>query len=583
VAGRLLALQRSLGNGAVSRLVERMPVRAILRKALRDAGAFRGAVAGKDATDDNDLDAIETALDAYNQIGDDAGQYQERLVRLRALDTLIYGWFRDRPQKSLDAVTGHADLTALLQESEDEHADIIEATKNDDSVLPIDTAGMGTKETKALKKLWRAIVTGTGNLTVEGDPAFQKAMRARLAKILQTDVGRKMLGYLNRPGRDDGDRVRIVAELPLIYRAAEEGRDSDSSYAASTPTLLQGPETPADERFSGHQFAYPRPVTGAADEATMVAMNSPDDLTKAILDGKTGVIMGGQKYAFGAGSGAIVKIIDSHDDKKMAGEDNANEVIDPSFVTLGHELGHAMKMRAGALAQGSSTTSMFEVLEPDANERRLWDNAEELINIQGIENEIRAQSGMHEREYHKPQENVLGLRRKVKLQNRYFASSGRDPMLLDFPEYVDVNARLNATIRANTLHDDTVYGGLKADIEGLDAAVTNEQIKVFKEGKIAERLAEVKDVVSQAKFDDHVVDSDEWQAFETWTNDNWDTLVGVGNDLIRDYLQRATAIKGLLPGIASRQKEAAAKAARKRTARKVKTIAKGIVSFGQWK
>jgi hypothetical protein len=37
----------------------------------------------------------------------------------------------------------------------------------------------------------------------------------------------------------------------------------------------------------------------------------------------------------------------------MAGEDNANEVIDPSLVTLGHELGHAMKMRAGALAQGS--------------------------------------------------------------------------------------------------------------------------------------------------------------------------------------------------------------------------------------
>ncbi len=52
-------------------------------------------------------------------------------------------------------------------------------------------------------------------------------MRARLAKILQTDVGRKMLTYLNMPGRDDGDRMRIVAELP-----------------ASTPTQLQGPDTP---------------------------------------------------------------------------------------------------------------------------------------------------------------------------------------------------------------------------------------------------------------------------------------------------------------------------------------------------
>jgi hypothetical protein len=40
-------------------------------------------------------------------------------------------------------------------ESEEEHADVIEATKDDDSVLPIDTAGMGTKETKALKKLWK--------------------------------------------------------------------------------------------------------------------------------------------------------------------------------------------------------------------------------------------------------------------------------------------------------------------------------------------------------------------------------------------------------------------------------------------
>ncbi len=86
-------------------------------------------------------------------------------------------------------------------------------------------------------------------------------------------------------------------------------------------------------------------------------------------------------------------------------------------------------------------------------------------------------------------------------------------------------------------------------------------------------------VVSQARFDDHVVDSDECVDFEQWVDDEWDTLVGIGNDRIRDYYQRANAIKDQLPGIASRQKKAAAKAARKRTAR---TIAKRIVSFGQW-
>jgi hypothetical protein len=56
-------------------------------------------------------------------------------------------------------------------------------------------------------------------------------------------------------------------------------------------------------------------------------------------------------------------------------------------------------------------------------------------------------------------------------------------MLLEFPEYQDVNARLNQAIRANTLHDDTVYAGLKTDVARLDAAVSNERIKAFKRGR----------------------------------------------------------------------------------------------------
>jgi hypothetical protein len=70
---------------------------------------------------------------------------------------------------------------------------------------------------------------------------------------------------------------------------------------------------------------------------------------------------------------------------------------------------------------------------------------------------------------------------------------------------------------------------------------------------------------------------------EQWVNDEWDTLVGVGNDRIRDYYQRANALKGQLPTIATRERKAAKKAARKRTAREVTTIAKAIVSFGQRK
>src|SRR5581483_6650262 len=188
-------------------------------------------------------------------------------------------------------------------------------------------------------------------------------------------------------------------------------------------------------------------------------------------------------------------------------------------------------------------------------------NAEELINIQGIENAIREQSGMHKRQYHKPQENVLGLRRKVDLQGRYFQKANLDPLLIEFSEFAEVNTRLNQAIRANTLHDDTVYNGLRGDIVGLDAVCTNERIAEFKEGKMAERLAEVKAMVPQQQFDDYVANSAEWLEFTQWVDDEWDTLVGVGNDKIRDYNQKANTLKANLPTIAARERKAAKKEA----------------------
>ena len=73
-----------------------------------------------------------------------------------------------------------------------------------------------------------------------------------------------------------------------------------------------------------------------------------------------------------------------------------NEVIAPTFINLGHELGHVLRSAQGISASGEGGSSLLRHSFKDPEASR----PEEFFNIGGVENRLRLESGMTERYSH---------------------------------------------------------------------------------------------------------------------------------------------------------------------------------------
>src|SRR5215831_4524298 len=103
-----------------------------------------------------------------------------------------------------------------------------------------------------------------------------------------------------------------------------------------------------------------------------------------MLQGKQGVIFNGKKYLFSDKSiGSFVYIKDSAGKNENA---QHHQMLSPSFVTLGHELGHSARMRGGGTTMGIDTIMEEDTGLSTDHARDIWQNSEELLNIKGFEN-----------------------------------------------------------------------------------------------------------------------------------------------------------------------------------------------------
>ena len=89
------------------------------------------------------------------------------------------------------------------------------------------------------------------------------------------------------------------------------------------------------------------------------------------------------------------------------------EVLTPTFITLMHELGHALKIAVGGYLPDDTTLMQhfIEGITPD--QKKYWkmiearpNMLEELVNILGIENPVRAESGLGSREIYQSTKEV---------------------------------------------------------------------------------------------------------------------------------------------------------------------------------
>lgn len=439
--GDVRRLQRSLGNQAVramlgpdetsaarpgapalaplhvpriSRAVSQGP--ALIQRALPDANTYRVL-----DTEDARLVAIGDAVEQYNAVAgtrDSPEAFQTNFNRLQAVDRAIYTWYAQvsRDNQRLEGNPHHGTIKALMAAAEREHEELIEASKGMAEVLPMDTTGLEGPELAQLKTLWQDIVNNRGKIKLVGTEAYNKRILAELGKILSTPTGRAMLRFLNT-AREGEVPESAEAELSNVYigerrdqlpdRVQEASPQVEDAHASEAqPLNVDDSETTRKlDALTGvtrtpiDPLAPPDPVQYPAVTADNMHM-----VRDAAWGGLKGFTHGGKKYEFNTtGTGAFVSSFPA--EAVHPGRDPGNEVMTPGWTTLGHELGHAANMKAGSSTiefKSHFDDELVVGMAGSAEAGKKWDNAEELLNIENVENALRDESGLSEREGHQP-------------------------------------------------------------------------------------------------------------------------------------------------------------------------------------
>ncbi len=363
---------------------------------------------------------IRDRLLAYNQIADDNTQYQQRLKILNELDRAIYEWFAHLGTDDFDKEPLVKPMQELMEQSDAEHVTIVDAIKGTNE-LPVDVTGMDDPTQTALDQLWQSVVNQTGALKIEngGDAQFLNQTLSGIAKMLQAPAGRKVVEYLNAAPANPGvapqgiDATRLPAGFTgyetiispntgsLRNQGFATAQDKPNEGSANKPIsqVLNG----GDSGETTYKKMNPAPVS----TANYAPVENAVELNAAITQGKEGYSItqndndntkNYHKFGSGQGSSTVMQ----YDQFARSLGRNNEEVITPKFVLLAHELGHALRVKGGASGQDNLFQDFGE------NNDKWMNRAEELLNVEGIENPIRQEHGISERGSYKTWKVVHG-------------------------------------------------------------------------------------------------------------------------------------------------------------------------------
>jgi hypothetical protein len=408
----VLALQRSAGNRAVGGLLAGR--RPLARKRLTISTDFLTAAGGTTPA----LQPVANALRRYNR-KQSSSSAVEKLELLWSLEQAIYGFYSGRASPKLKGQDVDA-VGKLLEEAEDEYAAIVDALSPD--TLPMATTGWGQAAVDDAKALWSSIAASRGRILVAGTAPYKRRTLANLAKIMRTPTGRRLLAYLNegKAKQDIGKRVYISDVLPP--ELATSGLDvNKKSYARGLRERAKFATDKAQD--VKHTAAKPRSIKASKYQTVQGPFGfnnvAPTGLEEAIWAGKKGISVAGQGYfTFGKGAtGAFVHTIRAWDIEQDIPNLQGHVSYTPEFITLAHELGHAMHHLAGAT---TGQTTLDAILRPAGSAATDWSNAEEVFTIMGIDNPIRREAGLDYRATHA----TLPGGRKTKIKQRLMTTFG---------------------------------------------------------------------------------------------------------------------------------------------------------------
>jgi hypothetical protein len=349
---------------------------------------------------------------ALERIGVFLGQYlvekekrqpdiQVMFAYIDFLDKSINKWFDLYKGPDMKNVPNGPYLLNLHEEVAKEHVLLVDvAYKNPNAVIPVNLATLSEEEQLAVHTIWKSIVSGSGNISVVGASEFQKKMYANLAKLLQGSYGRAMIAYLDGGEVKTANRTTIGSDFGSTFAHHGKEDTEEGSYAFPRANLRNSDDTSSDVIVETTDKHYPVAVTR-------------DDITRLMMAGRPGVNHKGVSYTFGKGGGSLVKIVEEGGESLV--DKQLNQILTPSYLTLGHELGHAVRNRGGA-SFAHAGTETFDKLqleeegEKSAQAGALWTSSEEIINITSSENRLRKEHLLTERNYHATQKVATGMK-----------------------------------------------------------------------------------------------------------------------------------------------------------------------------
>jgi hypothetical protein len=491
----ILALQWTIGNQAVMRVLREG--RLLDRPGAgsrRHPARIQRLTAGAQLLHDTDaanatFQAIGALLDQYNvaslAMPQNAVRLNSRFDLLRQIDRSIYHWFGTVSQAHL-RLSGDPHTTrmqALLSETETEFINLVHQTKNDVSIFPFDIASVPGPQQAVVTQLWQSLVQGTGKINLVGSAAHQRKSIAELAKLLNTASGRELLRYLNTPSaaaplHDPLTNIYIGDDVNLLDPAVRNASPGlgDRNQSEAQPLGNAAP----------HDLGAPQPLDGTEDMVNdFVLLNNPADFRTAVLTGKRGVVLNGNKYLFSQGTGAFVKTV--ADTRPGVGQ-NVEQIVKAGFVTLGHELGHAAHMRGGATTlpepavdERAEFMNAFSGRTP-ADTKLFWDNSEEFLNIMNTENPIRAGEQMSLSGAHKTQGAILRSQRKSQIVAILGVVFNLDPIVEELSPYRTLASALVGNLER--LDDDAFFNQLLLAAQQLQNRITPAYVQASKRERL---------------------------------------------------------------------------------------------------
>ncbi|MCG8460366.1 MAG: type III secretion system effector protein [Holophagales bacterium] len=375
---------------------------------------------------DRRLSPITGKAFAYNSHRKSKDRTQ-RLEELHDLEVTIYQYLDQNRGFDTSRHPLYAWVKELMNDVQREHRELVTASiqKSDTDPPVAGFADLSKKDQRRVRRLWKDLVEETGNIRITETESytdkvdkkkktrqhagFRFEVLAQFARLLETRTGRGLVAQVDQ----DTKGKKLVTLRPGMAQATDH---IPGSEFAAGPTLLTGADKLVEVDINGmyknqhrarsKRAAYRRKFV----ELSLDSLASPAERAKAIYDAAKdsrarGVKIGGKYYRFGKGSAVNVTMTrdvpdtSEHHTSRMVDKDG-QELIFPNFLTLGHELGHAVHQMAGvSLGESKVSSDLFSKVGGGTPEQD-WSNLEELGNIAAVENALRGEYGLTPRYGH---------------------------------------------------------------------------------------------------------------------------------------------------------------------------------------